>query len=207
MHTGRDHTDVDLARRGLVRRETAQPVLAWRDKPTMSYDNQRQSSSSGAVIAIVAVVFLLVLGGLLVLGLAGMFFIRLSFAPQIRPPEPPRVVVEERPVMVEDMPAVELTAEQPVPATIEMSPPAASVRKMTIRLDPQGKILADGQSVDLDQLKNLLGNARGDGKVRLEVLVEVDGQCLFQHVAAVQAVCQEIGVDNVQVQALKGAPD
>jgi biopolymer transport protein ExbD len=174
----------------------------------MSHDDQTRSLSSGIVIAIVAVVALLLVGGLVVLGLAGLFFFRLSAARQVPFLEPPRVVIEERAVMVEPkqpMRAVELIAEQPIPTTPDMSPPAASVRKMTIRLDPQGKILADGQTVDLDQLKNLLGNARGDGKVRLEVLVEVDSQCLFQHVGVVQAVCKEVGVENVQVQALKDA--
>jgi tryptophan-rich sensory protein len=39
----------------------------------MSYEDQPRTSSSGTVIAIVAVVVLLMLGGLLVLGLAGLF--------------------------------------------------------------------------------------------------------------------------------------
>ena len=44
----------------------------------MSYEDQPHTSSSGAVIAIVAVVVLLMLGGLVVLGLAGLFFFRLA---------------------------------------------------------------------------------------------------------------------------------
>ena len=173
----------------------------------MSYENQPRSSSSGTVIAIVVVVALLLVGGLVVLGLAGLLLFGISVAPEVHFAEPPPVAVEERAVMVEPQQAVELAAERPVQATAEMSPPATSIRKITIRLDSQGRILADGQTVDLDLLKNLLVNARVDGKVRLEVLVEVDSQCLFQHVAAVQTVCKEVGVENVQVQALKDASD
>ena len=76
---------------------------------------------------------------------------------------------------------------------------------MALRLDAQGKILADGQAVDIGGLKNLLVKAREDGTIRLEVVVEVDRQCLFEHVAAVQAVCKEArgrkragpGVDDI----------
>ena len=173
----------------------------------MSYEDQPRTSSSGTVIAIVAVVVLLMLGGLLVLGLAGLFFFRLSAAQPVPVFEPPRAVVTERAVMVEPQQAVEATAEPPVPATGEVVPPVALVRKMTCRLDPQGEILADGQSVDIDGLKNLLVKAREDGTIRLEVVVEVDRQCLFEHVAAVQAICKEIGVENVRVQALTASPD
>ena len=173
----------------------------------MSYENQPRSSSSGAVIAIVAVVVLLMLGGLVVLGLAGLFFFRLSAAQPVPVFEPPRAVVTERAVMVEPQQAVEATAEPPVPATSEVAPPAALVRKMTFRLDSQGKILAEGKAVDIGGLKNLLVKAREDGTIRLEVVVEVDGQCLFEHVAAVQALGKEAGVENVRVQALTASPD
>ena len=64
-----------------------------------------------------------------------------------------------------------------------MPPPGPLVRKVTIRLDSQGKILVDGQAVELDQWKNLLVKAREDGTICLEVVVEVDRQCLFEHVA------------------------
>ena len=174
----------------------------------MGYEEQPRTSSSGTVIAIVAVVVLLLVGGLVVLGLAGLyFFFRLSEAPPRRYAEKLPVVVEERAVMVEPKQAPELTVERPAQATTELSPLVASVRKMTIRLDPQGKILADGQSADIGGLKNLMVKAREDGTIRLEVVVEVDRQCLFEHVAAVQAVCREAGVENVRVQALTTSPD
>lgn len=44
----------------------------------MGYEDQPRTSSSGTVIAIVAVVVLLMLGGLPVLGLAGLFFFGMS---------------------------------------------------------------------------------------------------------------------------------
>ncbi|MCY2991240.1 MAG: biopolymer transporter ExbD [Planctomycetota bacterium] len=171
----------------------------------MSYEDQPRSSSSGTVIAVVAVVVLLMMGGLLVLGLAGFFFLRLSVAPQfVEPPPPP--VLEQR-VTAEPARPVELAAEGKAQEVAEVSSPAAVTRKITVRLDQHGKILADGQTMDLDGLKNLLVKAREDGTIRLEVVVEVDRQCLFEHVAAVQAICKEVGVDNVQVQALTASSD
>lgn len=109
--------------------------------------------------------------------------------------------------MVEPQQAVKATAEPPVPATSEVAPPQALVRKMTLRLDSQGKILADDQSVDMSELKNLLVKAREDGTIRLDVVVEVDRQCRFEHVAAVQAVCQEAGVESVRIQASTAASE
>jgi biopolymer transport protein ExbD len=164
----------------------------------MSNDNQSHSSSSGAVIAIVAVVVLLLLGGLVVLGLAGLCFLKLS-------PSPSLVVAHQ--VMAEPVQSADLAAEGQAPTFAEAPSFSADVRKITVKLDQQGKILADGQSVDLDGLRGLLVQAREGGKVRLEAVVEVDRQCLFQHVAAVQFICKGIGVENVQVQALTASPD
>jgi biopolymer transport protein ExbD len=168
----------------------------------MSYEDQPRTSSSGTVIAIVAVVVLLMLGGLLVLGLAGLFFFGLSVR-SVAPP-PPQLV--ER-VMVQPAQPVELAPELQPPTMAEAPPPDAAVRKIAVELDSQGKILADGQSVNIGALKDLLVKAREDGTIRLEVVVEVDRQCLFEHVAAVQAICKEIGVENVRVQALTTTPD
>ena len=168
----------------------------------MSYEDQPRTSSSGTVIAIVAVVVLLMLGGLLVLGLAGLFFFGLSVR-SVAPP-PPQMV--ER-VMVQPAQPVELAPELQPPTMAQAPPPDTAVRKIAVELDSQGKILADGQSVDIGALKDLLVKIREDGTIRLEVVVEVDRQCLFEHVAAVQAVCKEAGVENVRVQALTASFD
>jgi len=168
----------------------------------MSYEDQPRTSSSGTVIAIVAVVVLLMLGGLLVLGLAGLFFFGLSVR-SVAPP-PPQMV--ER-VMVQPAQPVELAPELQAPTMAEAPPLDTAIRKIAVKLDPQGKILADGQSVDIGALKDPLVKTRADGTIRLEVVVEVDRQCLFEHVAAVQAICREIGAESVRVQALTATPD
>jgi biopolymer transport protein ExbD len=168
----------------------------------MSHEDQPRTSSSGTVIAIVAVVVLLMLGGLLVLGLAGLFLFGVS--PRSVAPPPPQMV--ER-VMVEPAQPVESHANQQVQAAVEAPSPGTDVRKLVVKVDAQGKILADGQTVDIAGLKNLLVKAREDGTIRLEVVVEVDRQCLFEHVAAVQAVCKQAGVENVRVQALTALAD
>ena len=110
-------------------------------------------------------------------------------------------MLEERSIVIEPKQAVELGPERPVQATSGMYPHYTNVRKITVQLDPQGTILADGQAADIDGLKDLLVKAREDSKIRLDVVIAVDRRCVFEHVAAVQAVCKEVGVDNVQVQA------
>ena len=184
-------------------RATLSPNLACRDEANMSNDNQAHASSSGAVIAIVAVVVLLLVGGLVVLGLAGLSFFWLSADHPVM--EPPRMV--EQPIMVQPARPVELAPELQPPTMAEAPPPDIAVRKLLVKLDAQGKIQADGQSVDIDGLKNLLVKTREDGTIRLEVVVEVDRQCLFEHVAVVQATCKEIGVENVRIQPLTASPD
>jgi biopolymer transport protein ExbD len=168
----------------------------------MSYENQPRASSSGTVIAIVAVIVLLMLGGLLVLGLAGLFFFGLSVR-SVAPP-PPHMV--ER-VMVQPAQPVELAPELQAPTMAEAASAGTGIRKIAVKLDPQGKILVDGQLVDVGVLKDLLVKAREDGTMRLEVVVDVDRRCVFEHVAAVQAVCKEVGAENVRVQALTTSPD
>ena len=88
-----------------------------------------------------------------------------------------------------------------------MYPYYADVRRITVQLDPQGTILADGQAVDSDGLKDLLVKARPNSKIRLDVVIEVDRRCVFENVAAVQAICQEVGIENVQVQASNPSPE
>jgi biopolymer transport protein ExbD len=173
----------------------------------VGYKEQPHSSSSGTIITIVTIVTLLLLGGLVVLGLvAGIFFWRLSAAPQPAFPEPPRVVSETRSIVVGTKEAVELGPERPVQATSGMYPYYADVRRITVQLDPQGTILADGQAVDIDGLKDLLVKARPNSKIRLDVIIEVDRRCVFEHVAAVQAICKEVGIENVDIQASNAAP-
>ena len=169
----------------------------------MSHEDQPRTSSSGAIIIIVAVVVMLLVGGLVVLGLAGLSFFWLSAEHRVM--EPPRMI--EQPIMVQPARPVELTPELHAPTMAEAPPPGTDGQKFAVKLDAQGKILADGQTVDVGGLKDLLVKAREDGALRLEVVVQVDRQCRFEHVAAVQAVCREAGVENVRVQALTTSSD
>ena len=170
----------------------------------MGYKDQPHSSASGIIITIVAIVALLLLGGLVVLGLvAGVFYLRLNTARE----EQVAVLARNESVKIEPRQAVELGPERPVQATSGMYPYYRDVRSITVQLDPQGTILADGQTVDIDGLKDLLVKARADSKIRLDVVIEVDRRCVFEHVAAVQAVCKEVRVEHVDVQASNASPD
>jgi hypothetical protein len=114
----------------------------------MSNDNEPHTSPSRAVIAIVAAVVFLLMGGVLVLGIAGWFFFRVSRVEQVRFAEEQRFIAEHDRAVAEAKKPTELAHEGQAQSTAEVSPPVASVRKMTIRLDSQGKIVAGGQAVE-----------------------------------------------------------
>jgi len=114
-------------------------------------------------------------------------------------------MVEQR-VMVQPAQPVEWRPDQPAQTTAEASPPIATIRKVAVKLDQQGGILADGQSVDTDGLKNLLVKAREDGTIRLEVVVEWIASACSSTSRPCRPSARRLG-RNVRVQALTASPD
>ena len=168
------------------------------EESTMSPDDRPESASAGTIIAIVAVVVLLLLGGLVVLGLGAVFFVR-SEVRHVQVAE----MAAERATFEEQRAAAELAARQAAVVATEAETVSGAAREIRIMLDQQGKLVTEEKSLDLDGLRAMLREARQDGRVRLEVRIEVDPRCEFQHVAAVQAVCQDAGVAKIDLHKIE----
>ncbi len=72
-------------------------------------------------------------------------------------------------------------------------------REITLRLDEQGKIHLDDKPVELKQLNTLLRDAGKGRESALSVTIEANKKCLFEHVAAVLSVCQDLDIPNVSI--------
>ena len=187
----------------------------------MQIQPPRRKSSAGPLFVIVLLFGFLFLGVLVVAG-AGVFFLantRVSHARALAERELARHQVERVRATAE---RVRATAEQnlsraqteleratahnrpevepdaaPVPAAPE--PIVVASREITVKLDQEGNIEADGKSLDLEQLKAMLQDASKGRETALGVTVKADKQCLFEHVASVLNLCKEAKVSTVRI--------
>ena len=159
----------------------------------MGYDEKRGTNSSSAAVAAVLVVVLLVVLGMMVLGGTAVFFAR-ARASEARAMEARQLalVQQERALAV----AAEVRAERD--AQMEVTR-----RMVTIQLDHEGNIEADGDSLQLAELKAKL--EENSKETEIAVVISVDDRCLFLHVGAVLAVCRQTGIQNVEVGSLSDA--
>ena len=157
----------------------------------MGNESQQRSSAAGPVIAIIAVVALLLFGVLAAFGMGAWLLLRT----EARQAEVLLVEAEQAHDMAdqqwaEAMEAVPETPESPVLQR-------ASAREIVVRLDREGRITADGRSLELDELKTLLQEAADDSEASVAVHLRVDEQCPFRRVAEVQSLCGELSLHDV----------
>ncbi len=74
-------------------------------------------------------------------------------------------------------------------------------RQITLQVDEEGKIKMDGRAVEQKQLAMMLRHARKGRESALSVTIKADKKCLFEHVASVLSVCQELDIPNVSIAA------
>ncbi len=110
-------------------------------------------------------------------------------AQRARAVEPARPTMPHRPVMKTP------TAE------VEKEPIRVANRDITVELNQDGKITMDGKPIESDQLKSTLRDAGKGRESAVSVLIKADKKCLFEHVASVLAVCQELDIPNVRITA------
>jgi biopolymer transport protein ExbD len=182
----------------------------------------RDSGSAGTAIAIVALILLLLVGGLFVLGVGAWFFTRA----EIREQQMRAVVQAER---AEEMAqrarveALEARAEAQARAerasvlpqartameraggadgtldSVAESPPQPSAKRteIVVQLDQQGATSVDGRQVDREALKAILQQAASDAETVVSVRLRIDSGCVFGEVAEVQSLCHDLGISEV----------
>ena len=101
-----------------------------------------------------------------------------------------RVPAKPMPVL----PAVEVPSVKAYPQTIRVNN-----REITLDIDGQGKIKLDDKPVDAKRLRSTLAEVGKGREKGLQVTIHADAQCRFEHVAKVLAVCEELGIPNVQL--------
>ena len=162
----------------------------------MGYDNP-QRGSAGTVVAIVAVIAVLVLGGLVLLGVGALFFVRTG----ARQAEVARMEVDRAVVELEKAEELATQVQVRESATVELQ--EASRRELTIEIDQDGAIMVNGESTDLDGLRTQIQKLGESGGVQLAVQLKADPRCLARHVVAVHSVCSELGVGDVHMSSLE----
>ena len=138
----------------------------------MGYDNPERGSA-GTVVAIVAVIVVVLLGGLVLLGVGALFFARTSArqAEVVARVEADRAVLElER----AEKPAVRVQVSE----SAKMQLQEASTRELTIEVHQDGVITVDEESMDLESLRARIENEGENASVRLAVQLKVDPRCL-----------------------------
>lgn len=166
----------------------------------MGYDNP-QRGSGGSAVAIVAVIVAVLLGGLVLLGVGALFFVR-TVRTEARQVEMVARVEADRAV-VEMEKAQQFATRVQVKESMKMELPDVSTEELVIEIDQDGAITVDEDRMDLDGVRERLQKAGENGNVRLTVQMNVHPRCLAQHVVAVQSVCSESGVKDVQLSTLE----
>ena len=74
-------------------------------------------------------------------------------------------------------------------------------REVAIQIDAEGKLQLEGTACELPQLKERLQQAGQGREQDLVVVVKADKRCVFEHVAAVLAICKELNLPHVRIVA------
>ena len=173
----------------------------------MGYENQ-ESRSSGATMAIIFVVVFLLLAGVAVLVVGGFLFVRTTRMQQRAMMERDRAMQAE--VMarqtVEEMEAVQAELVESMGAGREAEKAIAESPQpelqFVIRMDKNGEMTADGESLALERLATMLKAVVATKDIRVIVDVRADEQCAFGKVQEVVSLCQDCGVERFRIRTL-----
>ena len=166
----------------------------------MGYDQHEKSSSSGAVVGIlIAVLLIVVLGGLFLAGIGAFFFVASTRM------ETRQLVVAEQQASVQLEKFQAMTEMQQAEATAQGQHESGMAATLTLRLDYRvsmdrdGSMSVDGKPVGLDELKARLTRLKDETSNAFSVRFTVDSECPVKHLTPVLAVCDDIGDIDYQV--------
>ncbi len=178
----------------------------------MVHDRDRQSGSEGVFIA--ALVIAVLLGGLSVLGLGAFFYTRaVTFERQAvmqrelaleAHHQAEQARAQAQMVFERNRPAeAELDATESIVETIDAGgqpivDSGNAARRTAIQIDAEGNLQMDGAPTSHDELATFLRSIADRSEPQL-VTVEVDEQCVFQHVAGILKLCDELEIKEVKL--------
>jgi biopolymer transport protein ExbD len=178
----------------------------------MGHDHQ-QSSSSGALVALVGVVLIVAILGVLVVAGAGLFFVQASRVQVQRAMVArERAVAETHRAEAEAIQAV--VQEQRAEATPQIQESSVGAipdprLNFEVNLDREGNASVDGEKISLDNLRARLAKLKGETGNSFYVLINADSECPAKHIIPVLDVCEEVGdIDfSIEVAAVGWASD
>jgi biopolymer transport protein ExbD len=187
----------------------------------MGHDHQ-QSSSSGAVAAIVVGVLLFAILGILVVAGAGLFFVRADRMESRAQAIEHRMVTEVQRANAEEKRAlVELhRAEAEIQRTVaqvrikdgvvqiqesRVADRPDSKRVTEVKLDRAGIASIDGEVIELDELRAQLAKLKDETSSACSVQINADSECPVKHVISVLDVCKEVGDFDVSIASSQDA--
>ncbi len=162
----------------------------------MPYDRNQQSGC-GAAAAVILVALML---GFLVLAVGGFFFLRASRV------ERQMVAVQEVVVASQEKAEriqveAELERDQLLAEAEPDNSTSATVKHFTIAIDEDGNASVDGNVLLRDELQSKLRTMIDESSGQVSLVVRVDGQCRFEHVAVILSQCEEAGIENPRLTA------
>lgn len=171
----------------------------------MGYEERPASSSSAAIVVVVVVAVIMIMLIILALGLGALFYVRAESRQTAVRAE----IAEVEAVRQQASARAELERGRVVAAqtlTQSSAEEKPSSRQIVIALDADGHLTVDGQRTPLDDLRGVLEKAQPGQAAAVSVTIEADGRCPFQQVADVQTLCRELGIQTVELKAVKPAP-
>ena len=76
-----------------------------------------------------------------------------------------------------------------------------AVLQITISIDKDGDTSVDGNSMQLTELQSRLQRMSAGSNGQLSVVIQVDDQCPFEHVAVILSLCEEAGIENPRLES------
>jgi len=172
----------------------------------MGHDHQ-QSSSSGAVIAIVVAVLLVGIVGLLAVAGAGLLLVRGSKMQQAVAIESQMVAEVHRSKAEEQRAVAEVhRAEAEIQQAVsQLQRAATQIRQSSVAatleaslnfevsIDREGSVSIDGKEIGVDELKAWLAKLKAETSNTFSVHFNADPECPVKHIIPVLDVCEEVG--------------
>ena len=163
----------------------------------MAYEDRQ--SGSGVAVAVVLVLVVL-LGGFLALAVGTWFFERVSAVER-------QVVIEQNRAITEAEKArlmqieTELDRDQLLAEADPEETQPVPVQQMTIEVDKEGNAFLDGNSLQTEELQSRLRALMDESSGQLSIVVQVDDQCRFEHVARILSLCEEAGIRRPRLES------
>ena len=176
----------------------------------MGYDQHEKSSSSGATVAVlVALLAVAVLGGLLLVGVGTLFWVRtaqVSSQQAMRAEQEARVQAE-RARAIAEMNRIEAEQERQRIEAMSRTRPALETtlgspdpqnelqNELRLKIARDGSLSVDGEQVELDALKARLKRLKEQAGAPVSIRIEVDDESLHQHLISVLDACQDMATE------------